>query len=401
MIGSYVAFARLHWSQLLFGALLLALSSFGQTYYISVFGAEIRGAFALSDGAFGATYAAGTFLSALTLSRIGGWIDHTGVRRFTIAVALLLAGACALLAASPHVVVLGLAFYLLRLGGQGLMVHTALTSTARGFPADAGKALGVVLLGFSLAQAIMPSLGVALGQVFGWRAVWAASAPVVLAWAAVALLFLPRLPEDKASRAARRAAAVSAARGPSPWRDRRLWLALPAVLAPAFITTGFFFHQARLAEEKGWTLGWLVGWLVAFAVVQAVTALAIGPVIDRLGPRRLLPVFLAPLGLAMALLGVTDSPAAAPFYLMLSALSAATGATLATALWVDLYGPARLARVRGMVEAAVVVASGTSPIVMGALIDLGVPLRLQALGCAAGVTAASLLARALKGEGAR
>jgi MFS family permease len=167
------------------------------------------------------------------------------------------------------------------------------------------------------------------------------------------------------------------------------------VLAPAFITTGFFFHQARLAEEKGWTLGWLVGWLVAFAIAQALTALAIGPVIDRLGPRRLLPVFLLPLGLAMLLLGVTDSPASVPVYLTLSALSAATGGTLATALWVELYGPARLARVRGMVEAAVVVASGTSPIVMGALIDLGVPLRLQALGCALGVTAASLLARGL------
>jgi hypothetical protein len=31
-----------------------------------------------------------------------------------------------------------------------------------------------------------------------------------------------------------------------------------------FITTGFFFHQARLAQEKGWELSWVAVWFIAW-----------------------------------------------------------------------------------------------------------------------------------------
>lgn len=87
MFRSYIGFARLNWQQLLFGALLMALSSFGQTYFVSVSGSYFREAFSLSDGGLGATYAAGTFLSALTLTWAGRLIDYTTVRRFTWCVA--------------------------------------------------------------------------------------------------------------------------------------------------------------------------------------------------------------------------------------------------------------------------------------------------------------------------
>ena len=66
-------------------------------------------------------------------------------------------------------------------------------------------------------------------------------------------------------------------------------LALPIVLASPFIPTGFFFHQARLAEEKGWALSWVAAWFVAYALTQAVSLLSFGPVINRLASRRLLP----------------------------------------------------------------------------------------------------------------
>lgn len=61
-----------------------------------------------------------------------------------------------------------------------------------------------------------------------------------------------------------------------------------------FITTGFFFHQARLAQEKGWELSWVAVWFIAYAITQAVSLLSFGPLIDRLSPRRLLPWFLMP-----------------------------------------------------------------------------------------------------------
>lgn len=391
MLRPYWLFAGRHWRGLLFGGLLMAISSFGQTYYVSLFGADFRLAFSLTDGELGAAYAIGTIGSALTLIWVGRLIDRMTVRRYTWCAAALLAGACLLTAGAGSVLVLAVAFYGLRLGGQGLMMHTALTATARSFPQDAGKALGIASLGFSVAQALLPPLAIAILAPLGWRVTWVASAGAVLVGSAVALAFLPRQVDEHAVIAERKKLLAAMPRA-QLWRDPRMLLTMPAILASPFIGTGFFFHQARLAQEKGWTLGWIAGWFVAFAVCQAFAQVAIGPLIDRFNPRRLMPVFLMPLGMSMLALVVSTSIWAAPVYLILAGLTSAVASTLATALWVELYGPALLARVRSAVEAALVVASGASPVVMGYLIDWGVPLREQAAGCLAYILIASAAA---------
>jgi MFS family permease len=390
MIKSYIDFSRRNWSLLVFGGLLMALSSFGQTYFVAMSGAHFRGAFGLSDGELGAAYAAGTFVSALTLTWAGRLIDYTTVRRFTWSVALLLAFACVLVAISPGAVFLAVAFYFLRLGGQGLMTHTALTATARAFPSDAGKALGLIALGLSLAQGVLPFATVFVMDAWGWRTGWLINAAVVLIGVTFALRFLP-VAGDEPLRSRRETKADAGPPATPLWRDMRLLLTLPAVLATPFIVTGFFFHQARLAEQKGWDIATVAGSLGAFAIVQAMSLVLIGPVIDRFGPKRLLPFFLLPQAGAMLLLGFAETPLIAPVYMLLMAVSAAFGSTLATALWVDLFGARELARVRSAVEAGAVLASGASPIAMGLLIDAGVPLSLQALGCCAFSLAASAL----------
>ena len=390
MVRSYIGFARLNWQQLLFGALLMALSSFGQTYFVSVSGSYFRDAFGLSDGGLGATYAAGTLLSALTLTWAGRLIDYTSVRRFTWCVALLLATACVLVSVSANFIMLAVAFYFLRLGGQGLMTHTALTATARAFPQDAGKALGLIALGLSFAQGLFPLAGVTMMEHLGWRTAWLINGGLVIAGVSVALMFLPRQ-GDKAIRSRKDKPRKGDEEAKALWRDARLLLTLPAVLAGPFIVTGFFFHQARLAEQKGWDISTVAASFAAFAIVQAIASVVIGPVIDRIGPKRLLPVFLLPQAMAMLVLGVVSAPWIAPVYMVLMAVSMALGSTLATALWVDLFGTRELARVRSSVEAGMVVASGASPIMMGLLIDAGIPLSWQALGCCVYTLIASLL----------
>ncbi len=391
MVRSYLNFARVNWQQLLFGALLMALSSFGQTYFVSVSGSYFRDAFDLSDGGLGATYAAGTFASALTLTWAGRLIDYTSVRHFTWAVALLLATACLLVAISANFLMLAVAFYFLRLGGQGLMTHTALTATARAFPQDAGKALGVIALGLSVAQGLFPIAGVTMMEHLGWRTAWGLNALLVIAGVFLALIFLPRQ-GDTAIRSRKDRSDGTASTSRPLWRDTRLLFTLPAILAGPFIVTGFFFHQARLAEQKGWGLATVAASFAVFAIVQAIASVGVGPVIDKIGPKRLLPFFLLPQALAMLLLGTISAPWIAPIYMLLMATSMALASTLATALWVDLFGPRELARVRSFVEAGTVVASGASPIAMGLLIDAGVPLAWQALACCVYVVIASGIA---------
>ncbi|SAT83103.1 MFS transporter [Klebsiella quasipneumoniae] len=285
-------------------------------------------------------------------------------------------------------------FYFLRLGGQGLMVHTALTATARQFPLDAGKALGAIALGLSLAQAVFPVIAVQISALTGWRAAWGINAGMLVAGVGVALMFLPR-GKEKPLRTFRKRGEEKEKEAPV-WRNRNLLLALPVVLASPFITTGFFFHQARLAQEKGWELSWVAVWFIAYAITQAVSLLSFGPLIDRLSPRRLLPWFLMPQALAMLALWLSNGQWVTPFYLIMTGVSSAIASTLATALWVQLFGPAQLARVRSAVEAGTVIASGASPVIMGVLIDNHVTLHLQALFCLVYILGASLLATGIR-----
>lgn len=379
-----------HGSHLAFGAILMAMSSFGQTYFVSLYGQGLRQAFGLSDGGLGGLYAAGTVMSAVTLTWAGRMIDYTTTRRFTLVVTLLLVTACLLVSGAQAAWMLCAGFYLLRLGGQGLMVHTALTATARQFPLDAGKALGAIALGLSLAQALFPLAAVQINYMTGWRIAWLINAAVLVAGVALAVSCLPRAAE-KPLRTLRRRGAQKV-REASVWKNRNLLLALPAVLASPFITTGFFFHQARLAEEKGWALSWVAEWFIAYAITQAVSLLSFGPLIDRLTPRRVLPWFLLPQGAGMLALWLSSNQWVTPFYLIMTGISSAIASTLATALWVQLFGSAQLAKVRSAVEAGTVLASGASPVIMGVLIDHHITLRIQALICLIFILAASLVA---------
>ena len=268
MIRTYVDFAARQWQPLLFGALIIGLSGFGQAYFISLFGGRFRETFTLTDGELGTIYALATLLAALTLPLLGPLIDRTTVRRYAWRVAIALAGACLLVALSPTAFVLAAGFYALRLTGQGLMVHTAVTATARALPADGGKALGLVVLGSTVAQAVLPVLAVSIMERIGWRWTWGLSAGVVLFGAWVALAYLPR-EAVKRETTGHRMEGLARSRGLSIWRDPRLLVPLPALLAVSFILSGFLFHQARLVAEKGWSLAWLAGWFVAYAGAQA------------------------------------------------------------------------------------------------------------------------------------
>jgi hypothetical protein len=71
------------------GALLAFSSSWGQTYFISIFAGAIRGEFGLTDGQWGAIYGAGTLVSAALMVVAGGLIDRFRVRALGAAVLAL------------------------------------------------------------------------------------------------------------------------------------------------------------------------------------------------------------------------------------------------------------------------------------------------------------------------
>ncbi|MEM1006782.1 MAG: MFS transporter, partial [Pseudomonadota bacterium] len=62
------------------GVLLTFLSSFGQTFFISVFAGEIRAAYGLSHGGWGIIYSLGTMAAAAVMIWAGGLTDIFRVR---------------------------------------------------------------------------------------------------------------------------------------------------------------------------------------------------------------------------------------------------------------------------------------------------------------------------------
>ena len=121
-----------------FGFLTTFASSFGQTFFIGVFGAHVQSDLSLSHTQWGAVYLLGTLGSALALPFSGKLIDHMPLARYTILVGLGLGAACISIASATSIVGLVLAIFLLRQCGQGLMTHVSMTTMARCFDATRG-----------------------------------------------------------------------------------------------------------------------------------------------------------------------------------------------------------------------------------------------------------------------
>jgi len=279
----YVTFARSNWRFLSFGVLLAFFSSFGQTYFIGLFGAEIRAEFALSHGTFGLAYSAATLASGLCLIWLGRLIDDIDLRLFCLLVCGALVAACFFMALVPGIITLGIAFFLLRLTGQGLLSHAYVISMARYFDEDRGKAVSVAGLGHPIGEAVFPIVIVALIGAMGWRDTWLFFGLLGLVVLLPLVLFLLRGHGARHTAHLAKTSEDSGVGARRHWtraevlRDPRFWVIQTGVLAPPFLFTGFFFHQVHLAAHKGWTLEWLATSFTGYAFASVLTALLAGP----------------------------------------------------------------------------------------------------------------------------
>jgi MFS family permease len=391
-------FLRLNARWLGAGFLLTLGSSFGQTFFISVFAGEIRAEFALTHGAWGALYSAATMASAAVMLFAGGLTDRFRVRHIGPATACALALACLAMAVAGGVWALALALFLLRLMGQGMMGHAAATAMARWFAASRGRALSVAGLGVAAGEALLPLGFAALLGVAGWRALWvvAAVALVLLAPVLRGLLREERLPQSFA------ASAGGAGMDGRQWRRSEVlrhplfWLMLPALLGPPAWNTAFFFHQVHIAEAKGWSHLAIVALFPLFTVASIVSMIAAGWVVDRFGSARLAAVFLLPSAAGFAALALAGTPQAAAVAVLLLGATAGMNVTLAGAFWAEHFGTAHLGRIRAMVAAVMVIGSALGPGVTGVLIDAGLPFHVQGWT----IAALALIGATLAGTGA-
>lgn len=367
-----------------FGLLMMFSSSFGQTYFISLFSAEIRQAFDLTHGDIGLMYSVATFGSGMTLIWLGRKIDHVDLRVYSLATCAGMIVATLFISLIPAGFLLFLAFYLLRLTGQGLLSHIGVTSMARYFDRDRGKAISIAAMGLPIGEAFLPIVVVTLIAVIGWRSTWQVSTVfivVVLIPATILLLRGHGARHQAWAEATEKAqAAADTGQGQRQWtlretaRDLRFWLVIPAALAPGFIMTGFFFHQVHLADAKGWSLPWLATTFIGYAVTVVATSLVMGPLVDRFRASQLLGYYLPPLGASMLLLMLFDHPAVAVPYMIGAGVTIGASHTLIMSMWAEVYGTVHLGAIRSLVQALMVAMSALSPYLFGVLIDGGITI---------------------------
>lgn len=385
------------------GALMTFASSFGQTFFIALFGAEIRAEFALSDGAFGGLYTLGTLASAALLTAASGLTDRFRARLVAVMVLLLYAAVCVFMARVEGPATLALAFFGLRFCGQGMMSQTAMTAMGRWFRAQRGRAVAVAGLGFSAGEAMLPLIGVGLIHWVGWRGAWLAAAGFLLCVIPVLLRLL----------SAERTPRQWAADGSGPGLGGRHWTRAEAVrhwlfppialgvLAPPLIGTSLFFQQARLAEAKGWSLTAVAAAYPAYAVLTVLVSLAAGWLVDRVGARRILPGYQLPMAAGAFLLSYGDALWVIWAVFALFGVTQGGAVAVLGALWPELYGTRHIGAIRGLAVAAMVFATALGPGITGALLDLGAGLEAQFLGFGAIQLAVCAGFAALAGAAAR
>jgi MFS family permease len=375
------------------GVLLTFLSSFGQTFFISIFAGHIMDAFSLSHGQWGGIYSIGTFSSAVVMVWAGGLTDKLRVRSLAPVILILLACACVAMALNPVWWGLVLVIFALRFTGQGMTSHIAIVAMSRWFIATRGRALATATLGYAIGEALLPLLFVTLMVFFDWRLLWIVAAFIALMgiFPLLRLLRMERTPQSLAT------SDQSLGMDNRHWTRNQMlkhflfWFMVPTLLGPSAFGTAFFFHQVHFTEIKGISHVELVALYPLFTLVSIGGMIASGWGLDRFGTPRLIPYILIPMAVSFVVFSFASSILGLFIGLVFMGITIGFNTTLPAAFWAEFYGTGHIGSIKAMATAIMVLGSAIGPGITGVLIDAGMGLETQYLLVAAYFVIATVL----------
>lgn len=379
---NYLAFILSNPRFLAYGFMMLFFSSFGQTYFVSRFNDALRAEFGLSHGDVGFMFSSATFVAGLLMMWVGRKIDDVDLRFFTSVICAGLIAGCFMMATAQGLVLLFVALFLLRLSGQGLMMHASFTSMVRYFEKERGRAISIASFGMSGAQAVFPYLAYAMILEFGWRGAWQNSAVFLSVVLIPLMLWLLTGHEERHRQFIEeseegREAAAGRTKG---WvrrfmlRDPRFYLMMLPSIAMPYLVTGFIFHQQHLSRVKGWPDDLLPQTFIAFSAVGFFMSVIAGSMVDKFTARRLVPFNTVPVALGFLCIAVYDQQAAAWGYMCLAGVTLGMGIPIGGSIWAEMYGPRNIGTVRAVTGSIFMMATALAPYTMGLLIDAGVSM---------------------------
>lgn len=361
------------------GMALMAMSSFGQTFFISIFADDIQTKFNLSHGTWGIYYAIGTTASAAAMVWAGTLTDVYRARTLGFVCLFGLALSCLFMAFNPIALLLPLVIFCLRLFGQGMMAHIAIVAMARWFVSTRGRALATASLGYSIAEMSLPILFVFLVARMDWHFLWVLSAGIciIAAFGISHLLKEERIPggADETN--------TQLGLGGRHWTRAEVithplfWFLVPAILGLPAFGTAVLFHQVHYAEIKEISHLTFVSLIPVYSCVSIGSMIISGIALDRFGTRRLIAFFPIPVAFAFVFFGLADSAAWIALAFFFFGLTAGAYGTLTNAFWAETYGTAHIGAIKSLATAIMVLGSAVGPALTGILIDRGIPLDHQ------------------------
>lgn len=364
---------------LIVGTLLTFNSSFGQTFFISIFAAQIMAVFSLTNGQWGLLYTVGTTASAVVMFWAGALTDHFRARVLACFIMPGLALTCVAMAVNGSIIGLFLIVFFLRFLGQGMIFQLATVSMARWFAARRGLALSLSATGFWIGQAAIPVVFASLMVHLDWRYLWFLSAGIVLLSfpAVLWLLAQERTPQSLAQDT------QSTGIGGRHWTRKEVitsklfWLLVPILLGPPAWGTALFFQQVHIASVKGWPLVEYLALIPVMTAISVGVTLITGELIDRFGSGRLLQIFPLSWVGGFLVLALADTLGVALMAFIIFGVATGMQASLFTAFWAEYFGTRYLGAIKATSASIMVLGSAIGPAVSGVLIDLGYPFPKQ------------------------
>jgi len=375
------------------GILLTFISSFGQTYFISIFSGEIRNTFDLSHGDWGLIYGFGTFASAIVMIWAGGLTDIMRVRKLGPIVLCALSASCLFMAFNPLVALLPVVIFCLRLTGQGMSTHIASVAMSRWFVSNRGKALSISNLGFSFGEALIPLFLVSALIYFSWQKIWILATLVTL-FSIPILIWLLRQERSPQSIDAKD---QSLGMNKLHWTRKQtishplFWFMMPAVIGQSAFNTAFFFQQVHFSEIKGWEHLDLVSMFPVYTGVAICMMFLSGILLDKLGTAKLIPYFQLPMIIAFILFAFGETLYSALLGFIFLGITYGANTTLPNAFWAEFFGTKHLGSIKAAAAAGMVLGSAIGPALTGILLDFDISLNLQYIGISIFFVFSSLL----------
>lgn len=377
IISGYIHFVKRCYPWLIFGVLTVFFGNFGQSFFISWFGASFQQSLGLSSTEYGSAYSLATLVSGLLIMWVGGAIDRIKLTHFVTFCTVGLFVSTVVLSSSTSLIQLTIGLFLLRFFGQGLLPHTAITTMMKKFTINRGKAISIATTGVPLGEMILPAIGVLMIGALGWQTSWVCIGLLTLFfYLPVAHFLIHQSKNDKYNESVEIAVkAKDEEAGGSRanlLHDYRFWLAIPGILAPPFIVTGIFIHQGFILSQMGWTPLLFAGCFVFYGISHWLSSMYSGALVDKFSGVRLLRYILVPiiLGLFTPVIFYGEWVA----YALMTLLGVSIGACspVINALWAEIYGTKYLGAIRALITSLMVISTALSPILFGYLIDNGI-----------------------------